>query len=246
MNNYQRVFEEFLKVYPLSHALPRGLESMLFCREKLENPILDLGCGDGSFALLTFGKGKIDLGVDLDPKEIAKSKKKKVYKDVLIGDVQDLPLLSNAFGTVVANSFLEHVPNLDLALKEVNRVLKGGGMFIFTVPNLAERKEWFWAKIFGNFYLEISDKLMHHYPFYNQKAWEYKLKKAGFEIVSCQNYASKKTVRLLDFLVPFGIPFQLTGKVFGPRKLIAKIFMPYFYHQPRGGFGYYFKVRKKY
>lgn len=244
MKSREEVFGRFLKYYPVSHALPRGLESILFAKEKMAAPILDLGCGDGIFAMLTFGKKVINMGLDLDPKEIAKARQREVYQETVVGDAQALPFKSDLFKTVVSNSFLEHVPQVDKALKEVCRVLKPGGEFVFTVPNLAERKHWFWAKVFGNFYLKLSDRLMHHFLFYNQKTWEKKLTLAGFKVISCQTYAPQKTVTLLDFLVPFGIFFQLTGKVFGPRTFLAKAFLPYFYHEPIKGFGYFIVAQK--
>ncbi len=44
-------------------------------------------------------------------------------------DIQDIPFPDNIFDTVIANMMLYHVPDLDLALREVSRVLKSDGTF---------------------------------------------------------------------------------------------------------------------
>lgn len=44
-------------------------------------------------------------------------------------DIQDIPYEANTFDVVIANMMLYHVPNIDMALKEVARVLKDTGSF---------------------------------------------------------------------------------------------------------------------
>lgn len=238
------IFLSFLNIYPLSHALPRGLESLLFRRLALRAPILDLGCGDGSFALLTFGKGRIDVGIDKRGEDIKKSKSTGVYKKLVIADATKLPFPAKTFNTIISNSVLEHVKDLDKVLKECFQLLSDKGEFIFTVPNKSERNYWFWPKIFGNLYLKIYDRLVEHYNFYDKDIWIKKLKEAGFGKVEVTSYAPQKTVTLLDFFVPFSLFYFLTGKVFGPRKILAKIFLPFFYLDEKTGLGYFFRVKK--
>jgi SAM-dependent methyltransferase len=53
-------------------------------------------------------------------------------------DLERLTFQNNSFDLVITEDVLEHVRNLDLALKEIHRVLKVGGYHVFTVPiNLA-------------------------------------------------------------------------------------------------------------
>ena len=44
-------------------------------------------------------------------------------------DIQSIPYADNTFDGVIANMMLYHVPNIDMALSEVKRVLKKDGMF---------------------------------------------------------------------------------------------------------------------
>ena len=50
--------------------------------------------------------------------------------DACVGDVQALPFGEAQFDVVVANFMLYHVPDLDLALAEIARVLRPGGRLV--------------------------------------------------------------------------------------------------------------------
>jgi ubiquinone/menaquinone biosynthesis C-methylase UbiE len=50
--------------------------------------------------------------------------------DAREGDVQDLPFGDEAFDVVAALWMLYHVPDVDLAIAEVRRVLRPGGLFV--------------------------------------------------------------------------------------------------------------------
>jgi len=55
-------------------------------------------------------------------------------------DLMSLSYRDNSFDLVLNTDVLEHVPNIDTALAEISRVLKKGGVFIFTVPIIFGRK----------------------------------------------------------------------------------------------------------
>lgn len=238
-----RLFEKFVRNSPVSHALIRGLESQIFEKLEIKSPSLDLGCGDGSFALLTFGKGKIDVGSDKDKKAAEKARKRGVYKETIVADAKKLPFADKEFRTIISNSALEHVKDPDRVLTECFRVLIPGGKFIFTVPGKRDRKYWFWSKFFDGLYTGLKDRLMGHFEFYDEDVWIEKLRKAGFNEIKVFSYVPTKTVVLLDFLVPFGLFYYLTKKVFGPRRMLAKLFQPFFYIDKKG-LGYCFVAKK--
>ncbi len=54
--------------------------------------------------------------------------------DVRSEDLQKLTYKTNSFDVVLTSDTLEHVPDVDAALREIYRVLKPGGAHIFTVP----------------------------------------------------------------------------------------------------------------
>ena len=56
------------------------------------------------------------------------------YNGILCQNVQNLTFNNNMFDLVTSTEVFEHVPNDILGFSEVFRVLKNGGIFLFTVP----------------------------------------------------------------------------------------------------------------
>ena len=124
---------DFLENKPIFFSFLRPKEVFLYQKYKPFNaPILDIGCGDGFFAKIAFGR--IDIGLDVKNSEINEAKEKKVYKKIVIYDGKKIPFPDNYFSTIICNSSFEHIPNIDEVLKESARVLKKNGNMYFTVP----------------------------------------------------------------------------------------------------------------
>jgi SAM-dependent methyltransferase len=96
---------------------------------------LDMGCGDGSFTLeiAKIVKAEEVWGVDKEPRGVPKPIK------LLTCDlaVERVPLPSNYFDLITAIEVLEHLPYGDNLVAEASRLLKRGGLFLLTTPNLA-------------------------------------------------------------------------------------------------------------
>jgi 2-polyprenyl-3-methyl-5-hydroxy-6-metoxy-1,4-benzoquinol methylase len=95
--------------------------------------ILDVGCGSGWSSNLLAEKGYSVAGVDLDANafEPAETQDCRFYA----GSVMELPFPDNSFDVVTSYQMLEHVPDPELALREMLRVLKPGGKFCLVGPN---------------------------------------------------------------------------------------------------------------
>jgi len=96
----------------------------------------------------------------------AKIKNNKLPVRLFLGDVRNIHFLSNKFDVVFVFTVLHHVVGWQGALKEINRVLKPGGIVslceLFIDPDYPLRKtEKKWAKKaglefhegFGNFFV---------------------------------------------------------------------------------------------
>ena len=116
--------------------------------------VLDLGCADGLIG--RFLKSNLNcevIGVEIDKRAAINAKK---YLDkVIIGDLENIATYKliykqGKFDVIFASAILEHLKHPQIALKQITKSLKKGGIIIIALPNIAHwsiRK----ALLFGNF-----------------------------------------------------------------------------------------------
>jgi len=99
--------------------------------------ILDVGCGSGySSELITEEFHPQELfAFDITPEEVELAKRRGLSANIFVGDVRDIKLPSEKFDAVFIFDVLHHVPEWRTALKEINRVLKRGGVLLVQEPN---------------------------------------------------------------------------------------------------------------
>jgi SAM-dependent methyltransferase len=61
------------------------------------------------------------------------------------------------FDYILTSDTLEHVPDFDVALSEIRRVLKPGGKHVFTVPIIWDRRTRRRAEV-------VDGAVVHHFP----------------------------------------------------------------------------------
>jgi ubiquinone/menaquinone biosynthesis C-methylase UbiE len=99
-----------------------------------EDTILELGCGPGEISGFLSGLGAKCLGTDLSPRMIENARK---YFPAIPFEVQDFFRLGypdESFSRVVAYYAIVNLTmaEIESAFKEAHRVLKTGGLFLFT------------------------------------------------------------------------------------------------------------------
>jgi len=100
--------------------------------------VLEPGAGNGEFTLRLAPSGAEIIGVEIAPKQVAIAGQRLApYSNatVIEGDVCHLPFAEASFDAVVGNAVLHHF-DLSQTLPEFYRVLKPGGYFFFTEPNM--------------------------------------------------------------------------------------------------------------
>ncbi len=98
---------------------------------------LELGCGTGFFTLnLKLGGVLTDAHVtDLSPGmvEVAQRNARSLGFEIegRVADAERLPYDDDSFDLVIGHAVLHHIPDVELAIREVLRVLRPGGRFVF-------------------------------------------------------------------------------------------------------------------
>lgn len=106
------------------------------------NSILDIGCGSGSPAS-PFRFGTYSIGVELYVPSLLKSKKRKIYTDVIHADVREVVFIPKSFDCVICSDVLEHLskPEGLKLIKNIESIAKKK-VIIFT-PNGFSPKDTF-------------------------------------------------------------------------------------------------------
>jgi SAM-dependent methyltransferase len=198
---------------PYFRGLLRAVEARFYQDFELLSPVLDLGCGDGDFASLTFDRS-LDVGIDPSGGPVKKATKTNAYRMVVRGSGDQLPFPSGYFASAISNSVLEHIPNLHPVLEEVGRVLKPGSLFLFCVPNHQflsnlSVSNFFYRlglKKLANLYRAFFNRVSRHQHCDSPEVWRSRLEKKGFHIEDCWHYFSPSALHTLEWGHYFGLP----------------------------------------
>jgi len=95
---------------------------------------LDVGCVTGEISIELINKGYKIKGIDFS--DVAIDICKNAGLDCYVSDVNEgIQEKDKTFDLVWAGDILEHVFDPLLLMKEVSRILKPGGLFLFSIPN---------------------------------------------------------------------------------------------------------------
>ncbi len=137
-NRYSENYRQALNGYEIARwtALDHFIQKVV--NQKETNKVLDYGSGSGLFANLwkkVFSNSELNFA-DISSVALDKLQKKfPEYKNntCLITD-NKTTYPDNTFDTIVSIEVMEHVENLDAYLKEIFRILKPNGKFVWTTP----------------------------------------------------------------------------------------------------------------
>lgn len=100
--------------------------------------VLDYGCSTGVITNLLASCSKKVVGIDIDSIAIQKAKRKYKSKNLtfLVSKKVKTSLKDQSFNLVICNQVYSYVTNPDLMMNEIFRLLKTGGVCLFTGDNL--------------------------------------------------------------------------------------------------------------
>jgi SAM-dependent methyltransferase len=213
-----------LRDLPYFRALIRGVEAEFFQTLDLPAPTLDVGCGDGHFASLTFDR-HIEVGLDPWHGPIHEARRRGVYRLLVQADGASAPFPDAYFASAFSNSVLEHIPHIDAVLADVARTLKPGAPFYFCVPNpryLSELSisrllgfEGGHLNLLGKGYTEWFRRISRVHHADEPEVWQRRLETAGFRLERWWHYFSPSAMRVLEWGHYFGLPSLVAKKLTG-------------------------------
>lgn len=170
--------------------------------------ICDIACGRGGLSYKISKRGCEVYGIDISRDTIKRNARifDSCEIQFIIGDAESLPFRDCIFDKCVCNCALEHFLNDVRALKEMNRILKPGGILVLTVDSFTYpgmKKE----------IIKKAKKTGSVINTYTKDTLREKLEASGFEIIDMKYYLNSplsnfffrlimmKYLSLLSFIV---------------------------------------------
>jgi SAM-dependent methyltransferase len=220
-----------IRELPAFRALLRAVEARLYQDLlPLEEPVLDLGCGDGHFASVTFPQ-RLEAGIDPGTAYLGEARHRAAYELLARARGSALPFPDGHFATVVSNSVLEHIPDIDPVLGEVARVLRPpdpasgqrGGRLVFCVPGDRFTEYLLFSNLCRRIGLEgpakayerYFNRISRHHHCDGPQVWRRRLATAGLEMADSFYYFSQRATHALDIGHYLGMPSLVAKKLFG-------------------------------
>lgn len=211
-----------LRELPYFRSLLRAVEASFYQGLDLPAPLLDVGCGDGHFAQVSFDRA-IDVGLDPWHGPIQEAGRRGVYRLLTEADGSCMPFPDGYFTSAISNSVLEHIPNVEKVLAETARVLKPGAAFVFCVPNqrfnerlsVASALDRLRLAALSRLYRLFFTRISRHRHLDTPDIWKGRLEQAGFIVEKYWDYFPPRSLAVLEWGHYFGLPALLVRKLFG-------------------------------
>jgi len=211
----QRIFEEKL-FDDLIEKLKKIFPDINGCH------ILEIGSGTGGFGVALALTGAKVFGIEPSLFGVTASvERAKRYPDLsayfCVGKAESLPFKNEFFDLVVSSAVLEHVGDIEGAVREMFRVLKPGGKIYHEIPNylfpMEPHYKIFWIplmpKSLGRIYAKLRGKNPHflnHLNYTTPSKVNYYFSTLGF--------FNLKNLYLDEFLSKFEHPERFKGRYF--------------------------------
>lgn len=183
---------------------------------------LDVGCATGFALEVAEKRGWEPHGVELSEYSSSIARDKFGFQ-IVTGTIFDADYPDDYFDAVMLSDLLEHVPDPEVMIAEMFRILKPGGILSVITPNV----ESMTSKVMGRRWIHYK---LEHLFYFSPGNMTPVLERNGFELISINK--AKKGINLFYFLNQMEIygsktvskPLSLLGKMV-PSKITSKIFL---------------------
>lgn len=156
--------------------------------------LLDIGCSWGRYLKMMSNMGWDVYGVETNEKAVQFARESLKLENVYRGGLAEQRFSDNHFDVVHASMVLEHLYDPKGAILEIRRILKPGGQFIFSVPNI----EGFEMLVHKHYAYTI--QVPQHVSHFSAPILRELLAKSGFEDIRIDfQYVDR------DFVAPFAL-----------------------------------------
>jgi SAM-dependent methyltransferase len=150
---------------------------------------------------------------------VSRAAQRGLYERVHVAPASSVPEPSGTFDWVIANSVLEHIPDVGAVLGEAARLLKPGGLLWITVPgpdfHAALAGPGLLAPLLGRGaeYFRRLDRRLQLVRHWSAQQWADCLVEHGFQVIHESAYMPSRDARRWEFLSSMtgGIAWTLAG-----------------------------------
>jgi SAM-dependent methyltransferase len=205
-----------LRELPYFRGMLRAVEAQFYQDFELPAPTLDVGCGDGIFAQISFER-KLDVGLDPWAGPIQQAARGGGYLSLVQANGAKMPFSDGYFASAISNSVLEHIVQVEFVLADLRRVLKPGALFLFCVPNPRYLTELSIPPLLGKIglagagraYTGWFQRMSRVENIVWPEVWQKWLESAGFRLERYWHYFSVQALHALEWGHYLGAPTLL-------------------------------------
>lgn len=150
--------------------------------------LLDIGCGEGTFARLVGPRFEAIIGGDISLSALQRAEGSGLFRCAVDVNSGSLPFAENAFDAVSCLEVIEHVMDPRALVREIYRVLRKEGRLVLTTPNIRYLKWMLQLAVKGRFAATSGDSTvlfdgghLHYFTFGDLRRI---LEEVGFRIGS--------------------------------------------------------------
>jgi len=190
LTEYSKIAKRYDK-NPIRHNQPKEkrIGEILRNRKGIIN-ILDLACGTGNFLKAQQGYFKNPRlywhGCDLSEEMFNIAKRKVKNVDLKKADAAKLPYPANYFDMISCNWAFQHFADKTKSIKEIYRILKPNGIFIFKNISPEMMPLWWVYALF------LSTRQIDRERFWSNKKLYSQFEKIGFQVEIKVEFSMKK------------------------------------------------------
>jgi SAM-dependent methyltransferase len=168
------VDEKPLKRLDRRYGLRKRCQAIL--RHKQAGHLLDVGCATGDFleTMRTYAGWQVS-GVELS-EAASRYARERLGLDVRTGTLKEAHYAPGTFDVITLWNVIEHLTDPVGELSEMNKLLRPGGLLVFTTPNLNSLD----ARLFGRYW--IGYELPRHYFVFSDDTVAALLARTGFRL----------------------------------------------------------------